>query len=80
MVCLNIAKSHVVSLLRATLPNLYDSETYHPIHKDTKIPTINYHNLTLTHIPQMLDILGDSDHALSLDTKRKSPQTGVVPI
>ena len=29
---------------KSDLPNLYDSETYPSLHKDTKIPTINYYN------------------------------------
>ena len=35
---------------KSDLPNLYDSETYPSLHKDTKIPTINYHNLIFFYI------------------------------
>ena len=35
---------------KSDLPNLYDSETYPSLHKDTKIPTINYYNVALTRI------------------------------
>ena len=36
---------------KSDLPNLYDSETYPSLHKDTKIPTINYYNLILIYTP-----------------------------